>query len=266
MAQFMKKTGLGLMVVAERGASDPEIAEVRLTPEEYFAFWKKIRSAERTASEARDEADRRADAAYNDAQRQLNLCKEEIKAEADRQVEYINQARYRAEERASAAEAEKEELKDLLIQQRNLNKNLKRIAKERANAKRGLTPKKKRSGYIILFSSQYRERYRNDEGQKCVANTWKSVLQTPYDATLPLEQIKDDVWEELMHQILYPMGFREVQDEDKNGEYKSWYEGDAELCGLYRWDYKANYKSGFWEMTLFHTKSLNIPEEYRPTQ
>ena len=155
---------------------------------------------------------------------------------------------------------------NFIITTRNLNNNLKRIAKERANAKRGLTPKKERSGYIVLFSSQYRERYRNDEGEKLVANTWKSVLQTPYDATLPLEQIKDDVWNELMHQILYPMGFRKVQDIDKNGEYKFWYEDEEELCGLYRWDFKANYKTGLWEITLFHTKSLCVPEEYRPAR
>lgn len=266
MAQYMKKASLGRMVIAEGGASDPELAEVRLTPEEYSALWGKIRAAERATSEAKEDAIKRENAAYKDAQRQLKRYKEEVNAEADRRVEYANQARYRAEERASAAESEKNNLEEALSQQRSLNDNLKRIAKERANAKRGLIPKKDRSGYIVLFSSQYRERYRNDEGEKCVANTWKSVLQTPYDATLPLEQIKDDVWDELMHQILYPMGFRNVQDIDKNGEYRSWYQDEEELCGLYRWDYKANYKTGLWEITLYHTKSLSVPEEYRPAQ
>lgn len=271
MAQFMKKASLGRMVIAEGGASDPELAEVRLTPEEYSALWKKIRTAERDVSEARADAEKRESEAYRDAQRQLKKYKDDAKVDADRRVEYADQARYRAEERASVAEAEKRDLEAALSQQRSLNDNLKRIAKERANAKRGLTPKKERSGYIVLFSSQYRERYRNDEGVKCVANTWKSVLQTPYDATLPLEQIKDDVWDELMHQVLYPMGFRKVQDTDKNGEYKRWVvrdekdvEKEVEVCGLYRWNFKANYRSGFWEMDLYHTMSLYVPEEYRP--
>ena len=255
----MKKASLGRMVIAEGGASDPELAEVRLTPEEYSALWKKIRTAERDVSEARVNAEKRENAAYRDAQRQLKKYKDDVRADADRRVE-------RAEERAFVAEAEKRDLEEALSQQRNLNDNLKRIAKERADAKRGLTPKKERSGYIVLFSSQYRERYRNDEGEKLVANTWKSVLQTPYDATLPLEQIKDDVWDELLHQILYPMGFRRVQDLDKNGEYKSWHDDEEELCGLYRWDYKSNYRTGLWEITLYHTKSLSVPEEYRPSQ
>jgi len=34
----------------------------------------------------------------------------------------------------------------------NLNANLIRINKERANAKRGLTPKKEHHGYIVLDS------------------------------------------------------------------------------------------------------------------
>lgn len=263
MAKFMKEGKLGIMTEAPGGASDPELAEIRLTPEEYSALWRKIRSAERAASEARDDAEKREIDAYRDAQRQL----EKFQLDADRRVDNANQARYRAEERASVAEAEKEELETSLAQQRSLNDNLKRIAKERANAKRGLTPKKERSGYVILFSSQYRERYRNDEGEKCVASTWKSVLQTPYDATLPLDEIRNDIWEELMHQILYPMGFRRVQDVDKNGEYRFWYgEDDKEVCGLYRWDYKANYKTGLWEITLYHTKSLKVPEEYRPAR
>ena len=171
MAQYMKKASLGRMVIAEGGASDPELAEVRLTPEEYSALWGKIRAAERATSEAKEDAIKRENAAYKDAQRQLKRYKEEVNAEADRRVEYANQARYRAEERASAAESEKNNLEEALSQQRSLNDNLKRIAKERANAKRGLIPKKDRSGYIVLFSSQYRERYRNDEGEKCVANT-----------------------------------------------------------------------------------------------
>lgn len=264
MAQFMKKASLGRMIIAEGGASDPELAEVRLTPEEYFDFWKRIQSAERVTVEAKEDVKRRENAAYRDAQNQLASCRARIQAEADRRVEYANNAKRSAEERALVAEQEKEEIKKFLEQQKNLNDNLKRIAKERANAKRGLTPKKERSGYIVLFSSQYRERYRDENNEKCVANTWKSVLQTPYDATIPLEQIMDDVWDELMHQILYPMGFRRVQSVEKNGEYMSWGNDEEELCGLYRWDYKANYKSGYWEMSLYHTKSLKVPEEFRP--
>ena len=259
----MKRGTLGRMVVAEGGVSDPELEEVRLTTEEYNALWRRIKSAERGVEEARKEADKRVSIVYRDAQRQLSAYKSEVQVEADKRVEQANQSRYRAEERVIEIETEKENLEEALNQQRNLNENLKRIAKERANAKRGLVPKKERSGYLVLFSSQYRERYRNEYGEKCVANTWKTVLQTPYDATLSLVQIEDDIWEELMNHILYPMGFRRVQDVEKNGEYKSWYDGDEELCGLYRWDYKANFKTGLWEITLYHTKDLTVPEEYR---
>lgn len=266
MAKFMKEGRLGIMTEALGGASDPDLAEIRLTPEEYVAMWSRIRSAEKAVKEAQDDADRREDAAWKEANRKLKEYEQKVDAAADRKVSVAQSAQERAEERASKAETEKNGLFEALKMQKDLNANLKRIAKERANARRGLTPKKNHSGYVVLFSSQYRERYHNDNGKKCVANTWKSVLQTPYDATLPLENIKEDVWDELMHQILYPMGFRKVQDVDKNGEYRSWYADEEELCGLYRWDYKANYKTGLWEITLYHTKSLSVPAEYRPAQ
>lgn len=68
---------------------------------------------------------------------------------------------------------------------------------------------------------------------------WRTVQQMPYDASLPLDQIKDNIKNELLHHILYPMGFRKVQDTNKNGEDRSWSEQAddgkiRELYGLYR--------------------------------
>lgn len=266
MTQFMKKTSLGRMIIAEGGASDRELAEVRLTPDEYFAFLERVQSAEKVVAEAQSYVKRKEEAVYKDAREKLALCKARIQAEADRRVECANAAKRSAEDRVLFVEQENEAIKKVLEQQRSLNCNLKRIARERANAKRGLTPKKERSGYIVLFSVQYKERYRNENNEKCLANTWKSVMQTPYDATIPLEEIVDDIWIELTNHILYSIGFRMVQSMEKNGEYISWTDGNEELCGLYRWDYKANYKSGFWEMSLYHTKSLKLPEEFRPVR
>ena len=266
MAKFLKKGSLGMLVEASGGASDPELAEVRLTPEEYFDLLFRIKHAKQAEAKAKEDADEREIAAYEEAQRQLELYKAEIQSDAERRIKRANQALREAEEHTSEAESAKEELETALAKQRNLNSNLKRIARERANAKRGLAPKKQRNGYVVLYSSQYRQRYKDPDGKKCVAYTWKSILQTPYDATVPLDTIEDEIWNELVHRILYPLGFRRTQDAEHNGEYRIWEEDDAELCGLYRWDYNANYKSGFWELTLYHTKGLIVPEGYRPSQ
>lgn len=221
MAKFLKKGSLGMLVEASGGASDSELTEIRLTPEEYFDLLGQIESAKQALREA--------------------------------------------EEHTSEAEARKNELENALAKQRSLNTNLKRIARERANAKRGLSPKKQRSGYVVLFSSQYRQRYKDPDGKKCIAYAWKSVLQTPFDATLPLDTIEDGIWNELVHRILFRLGFRRTQNADHNGEYMTLEEDNVELCVLYRWDYRANFRSGFWELTLYHTKDLIVPEEYRPS-
>lgn len=288
MAQYMKRASLGRMVIAEGGASDPELAEVRLTPEEYRELWQRIRSAERATRDAKDDADKRENAAWREANRQLDEYRKKADTAADQKVAVAQAAQQRAEQRASRAEAEKSGMEESLKKQQNLNNNLKRIARERANAARGLTPKKEHRGYVVLFSAQYKQRYRVDHDfdewrkenpytnksefvayENKVADVWHSVLQTPYDASLPLNQVKDDIWDDLMHSVLYPLGFRQAQPVEKNGEYRTWTskneEGTVrELCGLYRWDFKANYKSGLWELNLYHTKSLRVPEEYRP--
>lgn len=280
MAKFMKKGSFGVMVDAPGGASDPELAEVRFTAAEYNELWGRINTAERNAARAEADAARREDKAYKEADLQLIACRDKTQAEADRRVEAAEIAKKRAEDREAKAVAEKEAVKNALERQKNLNKNLKRIARERANAERGLTPKKERSGYIVIYSQQYNQKYRVDHDsadkkefakyEVLTAKCWQTILQTPYDSSLPLNQVQDDIWDELDFH-LYNMGFRKIQEKDKNGVFRTWYDvlddgRKHEVCGLYKWDFKANYKSGLWEITLYHTKSLKVPEEYRPVR
>lgn len=46
MARYMKKGSLGMMVEAAGGASDPGVAEIRLSPAEYSVLQKRIQAAE----------------------------------------------------------------------------------------------------------------------------------------------------------------------------------------------------------------------------
>lgn len=288
MAQYMKRASFGRMVTAEGGASDPELEEVRLTADEYNDLWRRIRSAERAAQEAKDEAVEREKAVLREANRQLREYEQKADADANSKVIAAQAAQQRAEQRATRAEVERKGMAESLEKQKNLNNNLKRIARERANAARGLTPKKEHSGYVVIYSTQYKQKYRIDYDfdkwreenpytnkkefvayENKVADVWRSVLQTPYDASLPLNQVKDDIWNDLTGWALYQLGFRAVQNLENNGDYVTWYGEDEygierELCGLYKWSFKADYRSGLWEMDLYHTKSLKVPEEYRP--
>lgn len=145
-------------------------------------------------------------------------------------------------------------LKEDLQNAESLNQNLKRIARERSNAKRGVKPKKERSGYIMLYCNQYRQKY----GKNNYANTWHCRIQTPWDASLNLNEIGKTMYNDLS-QALYAMGVRTIQPVDKDGEYQDW-----DDCVLYRKSFAANYRSGYWEFDFYVNRLLKVPEEYRP--
>ena len=169
------------------------------------------------------------------------------------------------EESLAIANQEKE-------RQRFLNNNLKRIARERANAARGIKNKKINPGYIVLGSRQYVQRYKEYNGNRehiAEAQTWKTTIQTPYDASIPVNQIKGEVFIDLIDDGLIA-SLQIYKYLDKNaiiggGEYTTFEDSEGrEENGVYNTQYHANYRSGFWEIDIFHTKSITVPEEMRP--
>ena len=181
----------------------------------------------------------------------------------------------------------KAQLEKDLQNQIYLNQNLLRISRERANASRSLTPKKIHTGYLVLSSRQWIEHYPHDLSPEeyqampdsfkqthsfpCTeyrtAHVWKSILQTPYPASLPLSCIQtrieeNDLWET---GILDLLGCPQMNSSEINGVYSAFEDTNKQECnGLYRWVYIANYKSGLWEMELYTTQNLIVPEGYRP--
>ena len=47
MPKYYKRGALGRMIEAEGGSSDPDLAEVRMTEEEYRGLWDRIRRSEK---------------------------------------------------------------------------------------------------------------------------------------------------------------------------------------------------------------------------
>lgn len=147
--------------------------------------------------------------------------------------------------------------------------NVYRIMRERANAARGIVPKKQHDGYLVLSSRQWKERYSaiiNGKKTQCSANVWKSVLETPYDVALAADQIKTQIENDLKL-IISDIGCHcMVQD---NGGYKTSMEkieNGREKNVLYKWDLVANFKSGLWLLEIYTTKGLTVPESRRPVR
>ena len=161
----------------------------------------------------------------------------------------------------------------------NLNTNLLRIMRERASQKRGLVPKKQHCGYVVLFSEQYMEKYKfcNDyecwrksnkfadkadfkETEQRCAQVWRTTVQTPFDAKMPLSCLQNMLEIELHSKaIAQVIGYEKVTRNHLSGNYN-----DLEtLCNeaenvLYKWLFRSNRKSGFWDIILFTTKELQV--------
>lgn len=140
-------------------------------------------------------------------------------------------------------------------QAQKLNKNLKRICRERANADRNITPKKEHDGYLVLQSREWRERLPD----RRMVRTWKSVLQTPYDASIEQSVIEEQILEDLTEKVLVDIGCLHYVSPEDNGIYT--YVDDENL--LYCWHFCSDYKSGYWCVILYTTRPLIVPVERR---
>ena len=208
---------------------------------------------------------------YNDTQRLMRENRE-----LSSQVKELSEAN-------STYEADVQRLSSAVELETSLNENLKRIARERANARRGIKNKKEHDGYIVLNSQQYTEHWteeidmsewrrrnpgKNDRFYSKIQHhyetVWKSTIQTPHDASIPYEIIEKYVLQALWEDgILEELGCLNCLDEKYNGTFHR-FENDEN--GMYKWTYSANYKAGFWEVIIYTTKQLVVPAHRMPEQ
>lgn len=248
MSEFVKKTIMGYKTL-DGGQSDPECSHVILTLKEYEGLLQKISQAEQ---ETRNEK-RRAE--------------EEKGASLYREQQTIQKANQAIEKWMKALEKEKAESS----YQKGLNENLLRIARERANADRKLKPKKEHTGYVVVVSSEKIYRYKNRHRQESV-KLWETVIQSPYSIEFPAEQAKRMILEEFFPETgeweAARLGIKRwvagdyedfLSAADKDEEFMK---QNAALTG-YR-SFRANYRAGYWEMILVHTKPLEVvPKDMR---
>ena len=77
MPRYYKRGALGRMIEAEGGSSDPELAEVRMTDEEYWDLWDQIRSSKRVAESALAEGEKQKNEAWRQANRAVERARSE---------------------------------------------------------------------------------------------------------------------------------------------------------------------------------------------
>ena len=226
------------------------------------------------------EADAKIEKSIKDANQKLARASETdrnatLRLQKAQDMEKSNEAREKAlkarEDAYTVREQNVAEREQAISGQLASAQNIYRIMRERANAARGIVPKKSHDGYLVLSSRQWKERYSaiiNGKKIQCSVDVWKSVLETPYDVAITADQIDQQVENDL-RKIMSDIGCHYIVSEKDNGRYKNGMEkieNSREKNVLYKWDLVANFKSGLWLLEIYTTKGLTVPESRRPVQ
>lgn len=248
MSEFVKKTMIGYKEVPG-GQSDPECTHVILSLKEYNDL---LREISQTKQEARNERSK-ADDDKKENERKLKLMAQEHEQTI--------------EEWRTALEAERAES----ARQKDLNENLLRVARERANADRKLKRKKEHTGYVVVVSSEKIYRYKSRQRLESV-KLWETVIQSPYSIEFPAEQAKKLILEEFFPETGEWEAARLGIERWVAGDYEDFLSAadkDEEIMQQntalteYR-SFRANYRAGYWEMILVHTRPLEVvPKDMR---
>ena len=216
-----------------------------MTLEEYNELLQEIRDAAADGKRVKDEAARAAAASAANAEKAVK----KIQADAAQKIAQLQ----------NIVETERTG-KEYQI---GLNQDFKRIARERANADRGIKPKKERSGYVVLSSRQKKYKYKENRHDMAEVYLWETVIQTPYVVSFTAEQAMTETQElfakdEQGQWLIGRLGIA--------GEYVGKYEDmlDDPRCATWT-DYNiivekifnANVKVGYWEIFITHTKPLD---------
>lgn len=205
----------------------------------------------------RDRVQREKEEAERAATREITRVKQEAAHEADRAAQM---AQAQIDDLLQQVERKTAEIAD----QRALNANLLRILRERANADRGLRPKKVHTGYVVVMSSEKEIRYKTGRNKLLTAKVWETVLQSPYSVDFTESQARQLIEEDLLARkngLLADVGITMIcsgSSYENLIETENWKEIKAAHNTLFSRQLRANYRVGYWEYIIQHTKPLGI--------
>lgn len=193
-----------------------------------------------------------------------------LRALEEQNNQKIQALQQQAQQELDEKDLEIEDARQDALYQKDLNETLMRINRERANSDRHLRPKREHSGYVVLRSGERDHTYRIRQ-KNVTVRLWETVLQTPYSIDFSADQAKEQTQELfgdssgpwLIAKIgirgHYPKGYSALASEEKE-KFEEFYNANSVLQ---TW-LQANYRSGYWEITLLHTKPLGVvPPEMR---
>ena len=118
----------------------------------------------------------------------------------------------------------------------------------------GKSPKKQHDGYLVIESREWRER----RPDKRYVRTWRSIVQTPFDASMESDVAEKQIFNGLTKSVLKSLGCDKYVLPEDNGVIP-----DDDDNVLYAWRFNADYRAGYWCVLIYTTQPLIVPPERR---
>lgn len=191
---------------------------------------------------------------------------ENLKKEYSKKIELLNSKNKAFLEKLkndnSILEDNNLELKNNLKDYKKLNDNLLRIAKERANQKRGLLPKKAHNGFIILNRKSTFYKFTSRKGKKTDVfefNCFKIVIQTPFDSSISLDLIRQNIVNSFID-VMKDFNINDwyiysvIKDYSVNEIINLFNETEGNF--IFKESFIANSKTNLWELEIYTKKDI----------
>lgn len=270
MGYFVRKTALGLKPINHTVEDEATVYETDgycMSPGEYIEIQKILSSQKEKIARLQIEKEQEESEILDYYKNAFKKMKKEYSAKLTCEIqsfrEKYSQPLIVQKEQLLMAENQIQTLKDKLevsnvyaLEQENLNKNLLRIMKERANADREIVPKKKHHGYIILYLQELYVKQEAYKSSTCdEPPTWKTQIQTPYPINFKSFEIKKQIFEDFEDNgIFVEMGIQTVSDNEETG------------IKIHHYLFRANIRTGYWEIEFYTMGEINIPQSMRQSK
>lgn len=269
MGYFVRKTALGLKPVNHTVEDEATVYETDgycMSPDEYIEIQKILSNQKKKIEQLQIEKEQEESEILDYYKNTFKKMKKEYSAKLTCEIQSLREKYLQPftaqKEKLLVAENQIQALQDKLevsnvrsMELENLNKNLLRIMKERANADREIVPKKKHHGYIILYSQELyirQEAYKSSTYNEPEPPTWKTQVQTPYPVEFKSCEIKEQIFEDFEDNgIFAEMGIQTVSDKE-----------DIDIK-IHHYLFRANTRTGYWEIELYTTGEISIPKSMR---
>lgn len=243
----MERVVKGLTGYSKEKENKPA-THIILTVSEYDNLLNQIKQAEIKTEQIKQQAKKEV----NQYIKQANYAIKKIQKETQEEIKTIN----------DSLEASKIEIKRL----NDLNSNLIRIMKEKANSKRNIKPKKEKNGYLILNSTQYTYNFYFENGKKKYSVSfpcWKIYIQSFYDCSIPFLVVKKEIEKDLINNFSKKLGIKAIYDLENMTEEKLHEYWRKEENFIFKTNYKQNVKNNLWEIEYLTRGSIQVPEDMR---